>query len=80
VAGYLSDIPFHDVRGSTAFFGAQYALAPRILVPFPGRHRAGWVVGNFSQPLDYPTLAREHGLSIVKDLGRGLVVFRRAAD
>jgi hypothetical protein len=77
VVGYLSDVRFGDVRGSTAFFGAQYALAPRLLVPYPGRHEAPWVVGNFSRPVNYQELARSHDLEVVQDLGRGLAVFRK---
>ncbi len=78
VVGYLSDVPFGEIRGSTAFYGAQYALAPRILAPVAGKHRADWVLGNFAKPADYVSIAQRHGLVVVKDFGRGVVVFRRA--
>lgn len=76
VVGYLSDVPFGDIRGSTAFFGAQYALAPRVLVHFPARRKVRWVVGNFSRPVNYQELVQSHGLEIARDFGRGLIVFR----
>jgi len=78
LVGYLSDVPFGEIRGSTAFYGAQYALAPRILAPISGKHRADWVLGNFAKPVDYDSIAQRYGLVVVGDLGRGLVVFRRA--
>src|SRR5437879_3551233 len=32
VVGYVSDLPQSDTRGQSMFFGAQYALAPHVLV------------------------------------------------
>lgn len=77
LVGYLSDLSLDEGRGNIAFFGAQYALAPRILVRFPGRYNPDWVVGNFSRPADYQALAAQHRLVVVKDLGKGLIIFRR---
>jgi len=76
--GYISDVPFEEVRGSAGFFGAQYALAPRLLVEFPKTARPDWVLGNFSGPPDLGAIERDNGLVLVRDLGRGVMVFRRS--
>ena len=77
VVGYISDVPFGGVRGSAAFFGAQYVLAPRLVVELPARQKLEWVLGNFSEPGDYGGVAEAHQLAIVKDFGSGIVVFRK---
>jgi hypothetical protein len=80
VVGYISDVPFEEVRGSVAFFGAQYALAPGILVDLSsGAASPEWVLGDFARPADLDALARSRGLSVVRDFGRGVMVFRKAA-
>jgi hypothetical protein len=80
VVGYISDVPFDEVRGSAAFFGAQYALAPRLLVELSEEQKPEWILGNFSKPTDYKALAQVHQLALVKDFGSGLVVFRKRAQ
>jgi hypothetical protein len=79
VVGYVSDVPFDQVRGSAAFFGAQYALAPRVLVELPARESTDWVLGNFSKPADIAAVAQHHQLKLERDLGRGVIIFRRKA-
>lgn len=78
--GYLSDVPVAGVRGGTAFFAARNILAPRLVMQMIGDRRPEWVLGNFSKPVDAEAIAREHGLVVARDLGQGLVVFRRQAD
>jgi hypothetical protein len=77
VVGYVSDVPFDQVRGSAAFFGAQYALAPRLLVELPAREATDWVLGNFSKPADVVALEQRHQLKVVRDLGGGVLILRR---
>ena len=73
--GYLSDISFEVANGSAAYFGVMYALAPRLVTRSADRQE--WVVGNFSQPLDYAAAGASHHLELVKDFGNGIVLFRR---
>jgi hypothetical protein len=80
LVGYISDVPFDEARGSAAFFGAQYALAPRILVELSEEQKPEWVLGNFSKLTDYEALASLDQLAVVKDFGRGLIVFRRRSQ
>ena len=81
VVGYLSDLPRGEFAARIAFSGAQYALAPRLLVPvdrFPG---GGYVIGNYTVDVagtDIVARAIEnHGLEFVRDYGAGLVLYRK---
>jgi hypothetical protein len=74
ILGYLNDLPADDAVGSSMFFAAQYVLAPRLL------QKTGsydMVLGNFTRPADFAALGRKHGLRIVRDFGKGVVLFRR---
>lgn len=75
--GYLSDLPLDDVRGLAAFNGAQYALAPRVLVRTENSFKPRWVLGVFSRVLDPAPFAASNGLEVVRTLGPGVVLFRR---
>jgi hypothetical protein len=75
VIGYLSDLPVEDSRSTVLFLGAQYALAPRILVD---DDRRAWVLGNFAAPADFGALGAAHHLTMVRDFGNGVVLYRRA--
>ncbi len=79
VAGYVSDLQFEETAGSAAFFTAQYALAPRVLVPVAHPAARDWVVGNFSKAQDYAALGQKHQLVMFRDFGRGVVLFRKRA-
>lgn len=80
VVGYLSDLPLENPRGSAAFLATQYALAPRILVELhTGGEAASWVVGNYSRPVDSNEVTSRHNLTLVRDCGRGVILFRRTA-
>ena len=76
--GYLSDLSFEVTGGSAAYFGVMNALAPRLVTRSADRHE--WVVGNFSHPLDYAAVGRQHHLEIVRDFGNGIVLFRGRAQ
>jgi hypothetical protein len=77
--GYLSNLELNELRGAAAFFGAQYALAPRILIPFPDPRAGRFVVGNFSAEVELSDatsrLAREHNLRVVRAFDNGVVIF-----
>jgi hypothetical protein len=38
----------------------------------------GWVLGNFSQPVDYAGFGAKRGLTLARDFGNGVVLYRRA--
>ncbi len=76
IVGYVSDVPPSGVEGQARLGAAQYALAPRILVPLKPGGNADWVVGSFAAPTEGPRVAAERGL-IVSDYGNGVVLFRR---
>ncbi len=72
--GYLSNLGFESTRGSMMAYLAQYALAPRMLVFKPAGE---WVLGNFTEKLDYAAKGKELGLAVVQDFGDGLILYRR---
>ncbi len=80
--GYVSNLELNEVRGVAAFFGAQYALAPRILIPFPDDRAGRFVLGNFSPEVELADatsrLAREHNLKVVRAFDSGVVVFENS--
>jgi hypothetical protein len=69
--GYLSD----RMEPNEQFMLTEYALAPLVLELSPDHEI---VVGNFFDPRVGPTLARQHGLVVVRDFGRGLLLLQRA--
>lgn len=77
VVGYISDVPTADALGQAMFFGAQYALAPRLLVGAEAGTKPEWWIGSFSKPQDYAAAGAAQGLVLVEDLGQGVVLFRR---
>jgi len=77
VLGYISNLGFNDLKGSTAFFGAQYGLTPRILVPWDSEYATGLVLGNFSTQIDPESYAASHGMVLVEDFGAGVILFRK---
>jgi hypothetical protein len=82
VVGYVTDMDVSSARGLLAFNAARYALAPRLLVPGTspavGSDDAGWVLGNFSQPIDFQAFGAQRGLTFARDLGDGVVLYKRA--
>ncbi len=76
--GYLSDVPFSDPAGTPAFLAAQYALAPRLLVPVDTHGAAEWAVGNFSRPSDFAAAGARAGYTMTAQMGNGVVLYRKA--
>ncbi len=74
--GYLTDVPADGILASSMFFGAQYALAPRLLQKGDSYNL---VLGNFAKPADFRLVGSQHGLSLERDFGNGVVLFRREA-
>jgi len=77
VIGYLTDMPVAENVGSIALMAAQYSMAPRAIVPI-GKSRAEWALGNFAHPGNFAERGAQAGYRIVRDLGNGVVVYRRA--
>ncbi|HYZ83222.1 MAG TPA: hypothetical protein VE621_02405 [Bryobacteraceae bacterium] len=76
VVGYISDAPQSTRGGQAVFLASSYALAPTQLVRFPARHPLTYVLGNFTQPKVDLASFEANGLSMEKDLGQGVVIFR----
>jgi hypothetical protein len=76
VIGYVSDVPIRQTLGSVLYSGAQYTLAPRLIVEQYLQPNAEWVIGSFSKPLDMLEFGRKRGLALVKDYGSGVVLYR----
>ncbi|MBZ5605570.1 MAG: hypothetical protein LAO79_25000 [Acidobacteriia bacterium] len=77
VVGYLSDMPIGENVGSIAYMAAQYAVAPRAIVPID-KLRAEWALGNFARPGNFAERGAQAGYRIVRDFGNGVVVYRKA--
>ncbi len=75
VIGYLSDLSFEGTPGQASYFGVAFTLAPRLVVR--SADEAAWVIGNFSRPLDFAGMGAAHNLELVRDLGNGVILFRR---
>ena len=86
--GYLSDLNEASSEGIGARYMAQYSLAPVLLVsPVPGQpvprqpvpsETPEFVLGNFGNPAAGPAVARNAGLTVVRDFGSGVWLLRRA--
>jgi hypothetical protein len=80
VVGYISDPANSSAESSQralCFFGARYALAPRLIVWPKNAQKEDWVLGNFFKPVDLVQIERENHLKLVRDFGSGVLVFRR---
>lgn len=75
--GYATNLDFGTLKGSSAFFGAQYAMAPRVLVSVNSQHPYEFILANFDEVIDAEALAKENGWTVEKDFGAGLAVFRK---
>jgi hypothetical protein len=77
IIGYLTDMPVGENVGSIAFMAAQYSVAPRALVSVE-KSTAEWALGNFARRNYRAERGAQAGYRIVRDLGNGVVVYRRA--
>jgi hypothetical protein len=77
VIGYISDMPTGDGAGSIAYMAAQYSVAPRAILPVE-RTQAEWALGNFARPGNFAERGAQAGYRIVRDLGNGVIVYRRS--
>jgi hypothetical protein len=73
IVGYVSNAAGETPAALAMFNTARYALAPRLLAQGTDRE---WVLGNFSEQVDYAAVGREHGLQLVRDFGGGVVLYR----
>jgi len=82
--GYISNLEFNDIKGAAAFAGAQYALAPRRVVPYNDPSAGPLVVGNFTVDVESSEItsriAREKGMRVVRNFDAGVVLFRKEAS
>jgi len=78
IVGYVSDVPTTQTLGAVLYSGAQYTLAPRLVVDQRLRP-AEWVIGDFSKPLDVVQFGKDRGLTLVRDFGNGAVLYRKQA-
>jgi hypothetical protein len=74
--GYVTDAVPGSVVGDAMFNGAQFVLAPRVLQKGSA---FDLVLGNFTKPADFAAVGRAQGLGLERDLGNGVVLFRREA-
>jgi len=77
VIGYMSDLPLGENAGTVAYMAAQYSVAPRAILPIE-RAQAEWALGNFARPGNFAERGAQAGYRIVRDLGNGVVIYRRS--
>ena len=74
VLGYITVEAPGDALASGMFNAAQYNLAPRLLQ----KDKAlDWTVGNFARPADFAAVGRKYGLRVERDLGNGVILYRK---
>jgi hypothetical protein len=79
--GYITDLPPQNIltlanpSAIQALYMAQYSLAPVIVDIGAARTL---VVGNFFIPRDLTYEISDHKLSLIKDYGNGVFLFRKA--
>ncbi len=76
VVGYLSDRQAQDIRfddRTIEFYLTQYALAPLIVTYSAEREL---VIGNFGTSRVDPEIFKERNLTLARDFGNGVMLFR----
>jgi hypothetical protein len=73
--GYVTYAQPGSVVESAMFLGAQYALAPRLLIKGASKPQ---ILGNFSRPGDFAAFGKSQGLRLKQDFGNGVVLFVKA--
>ena len=78
VLGYLTDADSGSVVSDSMFLAAQYTLAPRLLAKETNDKKTNYqqVLGNFTHPGDFAAIGRQYGLSLQRDFGNGVVLYR----
>jgi hypothetical protein len=88
VLGYLTDAAPGSEVSDAMFLSAQYTLAPRLLVKETSAKETNdkgtngkktnyqQVLGNFTRPGDFAAIGRQYGLSLQRDFGNGVVLYR----
>ena len=74
VLGYVTDVARENIQAQVMFNVAQYVLAPR-LIQHDTAH--DWALGNFTHPADFAAVGRQYGLRVERDLGSGVILFRK---
>jgi len=81
VLGYISNRDLNTAEGGALFFGAQFALVPRILVRWNHPRSGQLVLGNFPPEDNLGlTIAQtevDNGFLLEHDFGAGVVLFRK---
>jgi hypothetical protein len=76
VVGYFREPGFDPFPGSGRQLAAQYAVAPRMLVP-QARAPQDWVLGDFARAMDRSGFALANGVHVVKVFPNDVVLFQR---
>jgi len=81
ILGYLTDAAPGSEVSDSMFMAAQYTLAPRLVVKETNDKKTNYqqVLGNFTRPADFAEIGRQHGLSLQRDFGNGVVLYRSDA-
>jgi hypothetical protein len=79
IVGYVSDVPSGQTLSAALYSSAQYTFAPRLVTDQPSHPAPEWVIGNFSKPLNVDQFGQKRGLTLVKDFGNGVVLYRNQA-
>jgi hypothetical protein len=74
--GYLTDLE-DATQKATVLLSAQYALAPRLLIPAAENQPREWAVGNFHKPQDFAAAGARYGYDLVEHAGNGVVLYRK---
>ncbi|GEM_PF-4320491 len=76
VIGYIPDPGLDEFTRASRRTGAQYALAPRLLV-LQSESPQEWVVSDFSRPMNLDGFARANGIQLVRSFANGIALFHR---
>lgn len=76
---FFSDVSFAEVIGQAAFFGTQYAFAPRIVLRenAPAASQTRFWLGVFSKQENFMQIGADRGLVLEQDLGGYVVLYRK---
>lgn len=74
--GYIGDLAPGD-QSTVTFLGAQYALAPRLLLPAEQVAGAKWAIGDFHRQQDFAAAGAKFGYEIAEQASNGIVLYRR---